>query len=262
VVRDGEVMTRAEERSRMDSSIKGYKKALKQDEAAARAKADRIIKSTYRTLMSRGQKGCYVYCTDEETAAYFERMAEMVEVTDDSGPVAATVPSAGEGSRFPGLPLRVLADDEVVPFEDCVPIFDLEAAAGGFVAQDPENVAWVELPAAFRAREGQFVARVVGESMNRRIPNGAWCLFGADGGGSRQGKIVLVELRDVVDPESGGRYTVKRYESEKVVSEEGWRHAVVRLRAESTVEGYEDLVFEDGGAGAMRVVGLLEAVLG
>ena len=36
---------------------------------------------------------------------------------------------------------------------------------------------WVELPEPFVAKEGFFVTRVVGESMNRRIPNGAWCLF-------------------------------------------------------------------------------------
>jgi len=37
----------------------------------ARKKADLIIKNTYRTLMTRGMKGCYVYCTDRETREYF-----------------------------------------------------------------------------------------------------------------------------------------------------------------------------------------------
>ena len=75
VVRDGKVVTRPEMRSKMDSSIKGYKKALKEDPDEARARADRIIKNTYRTLMSRGQKGCYVHCTDRETGEYLKQMA-------------------------------------------------------------------------------------------------------------------------------------------------------------------------------------------
>jgi uncharacterized protein len=71
IVRDGAVLTRPEKRSRQDQSIKGYKKALTENPEEARRKADAIIKNTYRTLMTRGMKGCYVYCTDPETARYF-----------------------------------------------------------------------------------------------------------------------------------------------------------------------------------------------
>lgn len=70
VVRNGRVQTHPEKRSKQDQSIKGYKKAMKMDPAAGRAKADAIIRNTYRTLMTRGMKGCYVYCTDAQTAAY------------------------------------------------------------------------------------------------------------------------------------------------------------------------------------------------
>lgn len=71
VVREGRVVTRPECRSRQDQSIKGYRKLLAVDPDAARARADRIIKNTYRTLMTRGMKGCYIFCTDPETAEYF-----------------------------------------------------------------------------------------------------------------------------------------------------------------------------------------------
>jgi DUF2075 family protein/archaellum biogenesis ATPase FlaH len=71
VVRDGVVVTAAEERDRHDKSIRGYKKRLKDDPARAKAEVDLIIKNTYRTLMTRGMKGCYVFCTDDETAEYF-----------------------------------------------------------------------------------------------------------------------------------------------------------------------------------------------
>ncbi|MNG32901.1 hypothetical protein D3C84_1190190 [compost metagenome] len=48
----------------------GYKKLLKTHPEQAKEQADLIIKNTYRTLMTRGMKGCYVYCTDAETAKY------------------------------------------------------------------------------------------------------------------------------------------------------------------------------------------------
>jgi len=71
ITRDGEVVTHPEKRSRQDQSIKGYKKALAEEPEKARLKADAIIKNTYRTLMTRGMKGCYIYFTDPETAAHF-----------------------------------------------------------------------------------------------------------------------------------------------------------------------------------------------
>ncbi|HVL52374.1 MAG TPA: hypothetical protein VM754_12835, partial [Actinomycetota bacterium] len=51
------------------------------------------------------------------------------------------------------------------------------------------------------AGSGLFVARVEGESMNRRIPHGAHCVFRHPVPGSRNGKVVLVEYRDIIDPD-------------------------------------------------------------
>ncbi len=80
VARNGQVHTHPEKRSKQDQSIKGYKKAMKSDPAGGRAKADAIVRNTYRTLMTRGMKGCYVYCTDLEAAAYFRaRIARPYE---------------------------------------------------------------------------------------------------------------------------------------------------------------------------------------
>lgn len=72
IVRDGKMVTRPEKRSRQDQSLKGFKKLLRVDKTAATRKADRLIKNTYRTLMTRGMKGCYVYCTDAETRRYLK----------------------------------------------------------------------------------------------------------------------------------------------------------------------------------------------
>ncbi len=56
VIRDGRAVTDARERAGQDRSVHGYKKLLREEPEHARALADQIIKNTYRTLMTRGQK--------------------------------------------------------------------------------------------------------------------------------------------------------------------------------------------------------------
>lgn len=75
IVRNGKVVTVPEKRAKTDSSLKGYKKFFKENPESAAKKADAIIKNTYRTLMTRGMKGCYVYFTDKETEEYFKLRA-------------------------------------------------------------------------------------------------------------------------------------------------------------------------------------------
>jgi DUF2075 family protein len=75
LVRDGRLVTVPENRSRQDRSIRGYKRLLQVDPVATRSRLDRIIRNTYRTLMTRGMKGCYVFCVDDETRDYFARMS-------------------------------------------------------------------------------------------------------------------------------------------------------------------------------------------
>lgn len=51
-------------RSPMDRSIRGWKSMMKINPEGTKERVDRIIRNTYKTLMTRGMKGCYVYCTD------------------------------------------------------------------------------------------------------------------------------------------------------------------------------------------------------
>jgi DUF2075 family protein len=67
IVRDGVVLVDPAKRSKMDSSIKGYKKMLSEKPDEAKDLIRSIIKNTYRTLMTRGIKGCYVWSQDLET---------------------------------------------------------------------------------------------------------------------------------------------------------------------------------------------------
>ena len=69
---NGEIVTDYSKRAKTDQSMKGIKGLAKDDPEKASQLADEIIKNTYRTLMTRGMKGCYVYCTDSELATYFK----------------------------------------------------------------------------------------------------------------------------------------------------------------------------------------------
>jgi uncharacterized protein len=71
MVRNGQVVTSPHDRDKHDKSIRGWKKLMKEQPALAKQETDLIIKNTYRTLMTRGMKGCFLYCTDPETAQYF-----------------------------------------------------------------------------------------------------------------------------------------------------------------------------------------------
>lgn len=57
-----------------------------------------------------------------------------------------------------------------------------------------------------------------GISPARRIPNGSWCLFREPSDGLRNGKVVIVQSRDIKGPDTGGQDTVKFYRSEKTVA--------------------------------------------
>lgn len=84
IVRNGKIITDATKRASTDKSIFGYKKMLKEDPVRAKNIADMIIKNTYRTLMTRGMKGCYIYSTDIETQQYFkDRLGSNISKKED-----------------------------------------------------------------------------------------------------------------------------------------------------------------------------------
>lgn len=69
---NGHLVTDYKKRAKTDQSVKGLKKMEKEDPERAFKIADEIIKNTYRTLMTRGMKGCYVYATDERLREYLK----------------------------------------------------------------------------------------------------------------------------------------------------------------------------------------------
>ena len=134
-----------------------------------------------------------------------------------------------------------------------VPVYDLTAAAGFWGPESvPEEIGWTEVPGV-SLKPGMFVARVTGTSMEPLIPDGSWCLFRPCPAGSREGRIVLVQLGTDGAGENGGRFTVKKYHSEKTVTADGWRHDRIQLLPVNPA--FEPIEIEPGEAGDLLIVG-------
>jgi len=90
--------------------------------------------------------------------------------------------------------------------------------------------------------------------MEPTIPDSSWCIFKRDPGGSREGKVVLVQCNSIHDPETSGRFTVKRYHSEKQLFDNGtWRHKIIVLSPAN--ESFSPLILENVEADLFHVVG-------
>ena len=159
--------------------------------------------------------------------------------------------------------LRLVEGSRKDRYVTCVPLVPLKAAAGAF--SDPQHIKddgfeWVSVESRHRLGKGMFVAQVVGKSMEPAIPDGAFCLFRAPVEGTRQGKTVLVQLRDATDPESGQRYTVKRYKSEKIAEGDSWRHERITLKPLNP--DFEPIVLTGSDGEDLQVVAELVEVVG
>lgn len=75
---NGKIITDPSRRAKTDTSLNGWKKAMKENPIETEARVDRLIKNTYRTLMSRGMKGCFVYCTDQNLADYLKQRLNLI----------------------------------------------------------------------------------------------------------------------------------------------------------------------------------------
>ena len=175
-------------------------------------------------------------------------------------PVAAgdPVPAAGRDLQtnggchlFPGHLLP--SPPPTSRFTTHVPVYDLTAAAGFWGPESvPEEIGWTEVPGV-AVKPGMFVARVTGTSMEPLIPDGSWCLFRPCPAGSREGRIVLVQFASLGAGENGGRFTVKKYHSEKTVTADGWRHDRIQLLPVNPA--FEAITLEPEDADALTIVG-------
>lgn len=185
-------------------------------------------------------------------------MTEIDEVIEQHGGwPGAFQTSEAKAAPADVLPFRprIVEPEPAERFVIRVPFVPLKAAAGAF--GDPQHIQdegcdMVAVRSRHRLRPGMFVAQVVGKSMEPAIPDGALCLFRSPVEGTRQGKTVLVQLRDATDPENGQRYTVKRYESKKAASGDSWRHERITLRPLNP--NFEPIVLTSASEGELQVI--------
>ncbi|WP_367756148.1 DUF3427 domain-containing protein [Flavobacterium sp. WC2430] len=141
-----------------------------------------------------------------------------------------------------------------------IPLYDFYAAAGTFSEiQSEREFTLIEGPA--NSKSDYFACKIIGESMSRIIPNGSICLFKPYTGGSRNGKIVLVENIDIQDQDFNSAFTIKTYSSEKVISDEGWEHTSIALKPNSFDSSYKDIIINEENGTSMRVVGEFVSII-
>lgn len=113
-----------------------------------------------------------------------------------------------------------------------IPLYTLQAACGYFDdGQEPEEEGWIDASGLGFTPDPKhhFAVHAKGDSMLPKIKDGDICIFEWYNAGSRNSEIVLSQSREY-DSEYGGKYTIKRYHSEKTVTEEGWQHSKVELQ--------------------------------
>jgi DUF2075 family protein len=202
IVRDGKVITDPSKRAKTDASLNGYKKALIENPELAKAKANAIILNTYRTLMTRGMKGCYVYFVDKETERFFRsRMGSGTDKHKDETFIDKIEQEINESLKY----------------VEYLPLYSLEAACGKFKnRKDVKPQGWIKVRTKQWGKD-TFVVYAIGNSMYPKISDGDLCIFKASPVGpyTGQGRVYLFEYQGDPDPETGGPYTIKGYRSIK-----------------------------------------------
>ena len=196
------------------------------------------IINIYKTIMFRGIKGVYIYACDKNLREYFKEHIFTYKSKNR---------------------LRILPFTNVKPYVNAVPIFNIYAAAGDFsdlqIQSEYENYEWVELPINISAREDYFVCQIIGESMNKKIENGSWCLFKKYSGGIREGKIVLAQHYNIQDSDFGAGYTIKEYHSEKNISGNSCSHKSIVLKPLSFDTSFYPIELKDEELTDLKIIG-------
>ena len=236
VYKNNRVVTDGFKRSPNDQSLKGFKALMARKPKEALLAADSIIKNTYRTLMTRGMKGCYIYCCDSALAMHFrELMAEKTEVAKE-------------------VRIEPVVNDDV-KYIDFLPVYSIKAACGYFgEGDDVSELGWIQVEGVGKLNRNMFVVQASGHSMEPRINDGDFCVFRANPAGSRQGKIVLVQHHNYYDSDFAGAYSIKEYNSSKSYDEFGnWEHEKIELKPLN--KDYNPIVINAEEAEDFRVIG-------
>ena len=199
-------------------------------------KAHRLILNTYKTLLTRGQKGCYVYCQDKDLADYIRQMlTKKTETTK----VVSIIPIV----------------DDTAKYVEFLPVYTIKAACGAFGEGElVEEEGWIHVEGIGKLNRNMFVIQASGHSMEPRIHDGDYCVFNKNVAGTRQGKIVLVQHYNYYDSDYSGAYSIKKYNSQKMYDEYGsWQHEKIKLLPLN--KEYDPIVISEEDGAEFRVIG-------
>lgn len=239
---NGQIVTDVTKRSINDQSVKGFKSLIAQNRHKAFQEADEIIKNTYRTLLTRGMKGCYIYCCDKPLAEYFVAQLRI------------------QAESTPKFRIEPEVNDEV-KYIDFLPFYSIQAACGYFgEGEMVDEKGWMKVEGMGKLNRNMFIVQAVGHSMEPLIYDGDYCVFRANPAGSRQGKIVLAEHHNYYDPDYAGSYSIKTYTSKKSFDVEGnWIHEEIILMPKNSE--YTPIVIEEENSDEFRIVGEFIGIL-
>ena len=192
--------------------------------------------------MSRGRKGCLVYCCDPKLSDYLKR---MIPAERDARQV-----KVGTSSHEQKIIYEFIEDK--LKYVDWLPYYEMRAACGYFGDGEPvEESGWVKVTGLGRLNRNMFVVRASGHSMEPLIHDGDLCVFKLNPVGSREGKVLLVQHRSVFDEDNAGAYSIKKYSSKKKFDQLGnWEHEKIILiplnkeYAEIEIDGNDENEFQ------------------
>lgn len=226
-------------------------KGVKQESADSVVKRSKqgfieLVKNTYRVLLSRGMKGCYVHFLDKETERFIR--SRMAVNAQRSATFAA-------GTHAP----TIVHDPQGKAYKEYVPLLAIEAAAGYFGREsDISPLGWIRISNR-KLSQRFFVAQVIGDSMSPKIIDGSYCLFEYEPEGTRNGQIVLARHKGVDDELGRGSFSVKYYYSEKQVTEDTWAHRRIMLKPAN--KNYRAIQIPEEKADEFAIVALFKGVV-
>lgn len=194
------------------------------------------------------------YYNDNEEYAYqpgstdgWKMMQDMFDVLMDGGSLNAEIlHSISPSDRFTRF----------------LPLYSIQAACGYFDEyEEPEAEGWVDVSSLpFTPNREMFVVHAKGNSMLPKIKDGDLCVFERYHGGSREGEIVLSQVNEYYE-EYGGKYTIKKFHSEKTANEDGIEvHSKIELQPLNKV-GFKTIEVPEDNEANIAVIGILKYII-
>lgn len=233
---------------------------LRQNRSGATMTYDEYVRNIYRVLMSRGMKGCYVYCCDKALGDYLQQLIDSMPIfglkAAELPPVYNVAPQPIEEEEFEEEDEFFVAEiGRDKQYTEYLPLYSIRAACGRFGEGEPvEMQGWVKTSGVGRLNLNMYVVKAVGHSMEPYISDGDYCVFRTYTGGSRQGMVVLAQHHSFYDTDNHGAYSIKEYHSVKHFNSDGsWEHDEIMLLPRN--KDYQPIRINPEDAEDFRIVG-------